>query len=112
MNRESTKAHRASCPHRPAGRGGSFLRVRVVYSGETSICLLGLYWGYIGIMEKKMETTVVYWAYIGVSRFTFPTLPCATTPCPSRYFAPPYPTGSEEALKKPNFLEALVSSSQ
>ena len=23
--------------------------------------MLGLYWGYIGIMEKKMETTVVYW---------------------------------------------------
>ena len=22
--------------------------------------LLGLYWGYIGIMEKKMETTRVY----------------------------------------------------
>ena len=26
----------------------------------------GLYWGYIGIMEKKMETTMVYWDYIGV----------------------------------------------
>ena len=22
--------------------------------------------GYIGIMEKKMETTIVYWVYIGV----------------------------------------------
>ena len=22
--------------------------------------------GYIGIMEKKMETTIVYWGYIGV----------------------------------------------
>ena len=23
-------------------------------------------WGYIGIMEKKMETTIVYWGYIGI----------------------------------------------
>ena len=23
--------------------------------------MLGLYWGYIGILEKKMETTIVYW---------------------------------------------------
>ena len=28
--------------------------------------ILGLYRGYIGIMEKKMETTIVYWGYIGV----------------------------------------------
>ena len=27
---------------------------------------LWLYWGYIGIMEKKMETTIVYWDYIGL----------------------------------------------
>ena len=25
---------------------------------------VGLYWGYIGIMEKKMETTI--WGYIGI----------------------------------------------
>ena len=25
-----------------------------------------VYWGYIGIMEKKMETTVVYWGCIGI----------------------------------------------
>ena len=24
------------------------------------------YWGYIGIMEKKMETTVVCWGYVRV----------------------------------------------
>ena len=24
-------------------------------------------WGYIGIMEKTMETTVVYWGYIGIA---------------------------------------------
>ena len=24
-----------------------------------------VYWGYVGIMEKKMETTIVYWGYIG-----------------------------------------------
>ena len=27
--------------------------------------ILGLYMGYIGIMEKKMETTITYWCYIG-----------------------------------------------
>ena len=26
----------------------------------------GLYWGYIGIMEKKMETTIVFRGYIGI----------------------------------------------
>ena len=26
-----------------------------------------VYWGYVGIMEKKMETTtIVYWGYIGI----------------------------------------------
>ena len=38
--------------------------------------LLGLDWGYIGIMEKKMETTIVYW-YIYIymyTRFVFFTL--------------------------------------
>ena len=28
--------------------------------------MLGFYWGYIGIMEKKMEATVVYWGYLGI----------------------------------------------
>ena len=27
--------------------------------------ILGLYRGYIGIMEKKMEITIVSWGYIG-----------------------------------------------
>ena len=26
----------------------------------------GIYWGYIGIMEKKMETTIVYWVVRGI----------------------------------------------
>ena len=26
---------------------------------------IGFYRGYIGIMENKMETTIVYWGYIG-----------------------------------------------
>ena len=26
----------------------------------------GLYWGYTGIMEKRMETTIVYWGYTGI----------------------------------------------
>ena len=32
-----------------------------------SLCLGKSAWhpGYIGIMEKKMETTIVYWGYIG-----------------------------------------------
>ena len=33
---------------------------------ETTIVYRGLSWGCIGIMEKKMETTIVYWGYIGV----------------------------------------------
>ena len=28
--------------------------------------VLGLYRGYIGIMEKKMEATIVYWGNIGI----------------------------------------------
>ena len=32
---------------------------------ETGI-ILGLYWGYVGIMEKKMETTIM--GYIGLYR--------------------------------------------
>ena len=28
--------------------------------------ILGSYIGYIRIMEKKMEATIVYWGYIGV----------------------------------------------
>ena len=28
--------------------------------------LLGLYWGYNGVMEKKMEATMVYWGFIGI----------------------------------------------
>ena len=28
--------------------------------------ILGLLWGIIGIMEKKMETTIVFWGNIGV----------------------------------------------
>ena len=28
--------------------------------------LQDLYWGYIGIMEKKMETTIACWGYIRV----------------------------------------------
>ena len=27
-------------------------------SGWSYLALLGLYWGYIGLMEKKMETTI------------------------------------------------------
>ena len=30
--------------------------------------ILGVCRVYIGIMEKKMETTAVYWGYVGVYR--------------------------------------------
>ena len=33
---------------------------------ETQGPFKGIYRGYIGIMEKKMETTIVYWGYMGV----------------------------------------------
>ena len=29
---------------------------------ETTI----VYWGYLGIMENRMETTIVYWRYMGI----------------------------------------------
>ena len=32
---------------------------------ESQGLILGLYWGYIGIMEK-IETTMLYWGYSGV----------------------------------------------
>ena len=35
---------------------------RVPYIGV----ILGLCWGYVGIMDKKMKTTIVYWGYIRV----------------------------------------------
>ena len=41
----------------------------MLHGGWRSLCrvvVLGLYWGNIGIMEKKMETTIVLQAYIGV----------------------------------------------
>ena len=31
---------------------------------ENEMEYIGVYWGYMGIMEKKMETTIIY--YIGV----------------------------------------------
>ena len=38
-----------------------------------SFCIMGLhlYWGFIRIMEKKMETTIMglYWGYITISCF-------------------------------------------
>ena len=40
----------------------AFKGFRVQYLGV----ILGLYRGYIGIMEKKMETTIVFRGYIGV----------------------------------------------
>ena len=35
--------------------------------------IFGLYWDYIGIMEKKMETAIVYLGYIGIIGFDWGT---------------------------------------
>ena len=38
--------------------------------------ILGLHWGYIGIMEKKMETILIlglYWGCIGIMENTMET---------------------------------------
>ena len=34
----------------------------------------GIYWGYIGIMEKKMETNKVYWGYVGIMETKMETI--------------------------------------
>ena len=55
----------------PGSRGAQTLTTKPIYWGyvgimenkmETTI----VNWGYIGIMEKEMETTIVYWGYIGI----------------------------------------------
>ena len=35
-----------------------------------------VYWGFIWIMEKKMEATIVYWGFISEIVSTFQDLPC------------------------------------
>ena len=53
------------------------METTIVYWGYIGFCrgnekengnyyILGLYRGFIGIMEKKMEATIIYWGYIGV----------------------------------------------
>ena len=37
---------------------------------ETGV-MYGLYLGYTGIMEKKMETTIIYWGYIYIIESDF-----------------------------------------
>ena len=37
---------------------GCFLRSLAAFPGPWNQDILGLYWGYMGIMEKKMETTI------------------------------------------------------
>ena len=34
----------------------------------------GIYWGYIGIMDKKKETTIVDWGYIEIMEKKMATL--------------------------------------
>ena len=33
-----------------------------------------VYWGYIEIMEKKIETTIVCWCYIGIMEIKMETI--------------------------------------
>ena len=39
-----------------------------LYWGYVRVWGLGfrVHWGYLGIMENKMETTIVYWGYSGI----------------------------------------------
>ena len=55
---------------------------RGILQGWATGVILGLYWDYIGIMEKKMETTIMgyigvilglYWVYIGIMEKTMET---------------------------------------
>ena len=47
------------------GAGSGSLRVEGTHWGNIGV-ILGLYWGYIEIMEKKMDTTIVYGGYFGI----------------------------------------------
>ena len=35
-------------------------------TGDTRSLDYGSYWGYVGIMDKKMEATIVDWGCIGI----------------------------------------------
>ena len=37
-----------------------------VHHGRLNHSMTQVNWGYIGVMEKKMETTIVYWGCIGI----------------------------------------------
>ena len=41
--------------------------------------ILWLSWGHIGIMENKMETTVVYWGYTGERTLEMRVLLCQSS---------------------------------
>ena len=48
LEHNSFRHYQQSSEEAPVGKVGSDLQA------------LGLYWGYMGIMEKKMETTIIY----------------------------------------------------
>ena len=48
--------------HARARAGHSYASLQLPYIAV----IWGVYWGYTGIMQKKMETTIVYWGYIGI----------------------------------------------
>ena len=57
------------------GSAGGFGSKLLTTSGHLNIGIMEkkmettiVYWGYIGIMEKKMETTIVYWGYIFIQQ--------------------------------------------
>ena len=45
---------------------GSGLMVRQWSCVAPSQQICVVYWGYRGIMEKKMGTTILYWSYMGI----------------------------------------------
>ena len=62
-NRKKTKTcFRTKEPNKTSRNVGDTQKGKHLFSPKP--CLL--YWGCLGIMEKKMETTIVYWGYRGV----------------------------------------------
>ena len=50
---------------------------------ETTI----VYWGNIGIMEKKMETTIAYWGNIGIMEKKMETTICKESSLQSHFLS-------------------------
>ena len=53
-------AGRSVCGHHPAQATQGIMEKKM----ETTIIYRGYIWGYIGMMEKKMETTIIYLVFL------------------------------------------------